>query len=326
MRRHMIEFGTTEEQFGAVAVACRRHANLNPDAVMHGRRWPWPTTSRRRCSRIRCGCSTRASISDGGAAYVTTSVERGPRPAAAAGRRRRRGRGLLGLGHALGAADRVHQLAAGVQRARRFAMAGSRRATSTCLPSTTRSPSCRSCRSRTWASARRARPALRRGRHARTTIPAASPFNTHGGLLSHAYVLGIADVVEIVKQLRGAAAAQVPDCEVAVYGGYTGPHGEHARAHEGSLRRIMAITRADFPLPDVDDPLTAEFFAAAARGELVFPRCAPRAGSSGTRPRSARSATGAALEWVPVRATRPCSPGRSCGARSCPRSPSGCRS
>jgi hypothetical protein len=48
------------------------------------------------------------------------------------------------------------------------------------------------------------------------------PFNTHGGLLSHAYVLGIAHVVECVKQLRGAAAAQVPDCEVAVYGGYTG--------------------------------------------------------------------------------------------------------
>jgi acetyl-CoA acetyltransferase len=48
------------------------------------------------------------------------------------------------------------------------------------------------------------------------------PFNTHGGLLSHAYVLGIAHVVECVKQLRGVAAAQVPDCEVAVYGGYTG--------------------------------------------------------------------------------------------------------
>jgi acetyl-CoA acetyltransferase len=48
------------------------------------------------------------------------------------------------------------------------------------------------------------------------------PFNPHGGLLSHAYVLGIAHVVEIVKQLRGTACAQVPDCEVAVYGGYTG--------------------------------------------------------------------------------------------------------
>ena len=35
----------------------------------------------------------------------------------------------------------------------------------------------------------------------------------------------------------------------------------------------MAIKRADFPLPDVDDPLTAGFFAGAARGELMIPRC-----------------------------------------------------
>ena len=49
------------------------------------------------------------------------------------------------------------------------------------------------------------------------------PYNTHGGMLSHAYVLGIAHVVELVRQLRGKAAAQVPDARVAVYGGYTGP-------------------------------------------------------------------------------------------------------
>jgi uncharacterized protein len=36
----------------------------------------------------------------------------------------------------------------------------------------------------------------------------------------------------------------------------------------------MAIQRADFPLPDVDDALTAPFFAAAARHELVIPYCA----------------------------------------------------
>lgn len=35
----------------------------------------------------------------------------------------------------------------------------------------------------------------------------------------------------------------------------------------------MAIKRADFPLPDPDDELTAEFFAGAARRELVIPRC-----------------------------------------------------
>jgi acetyl-CoA acetyltransferase len=49
------------------------------------------------------------------------------------------------------------------------------------------------------------------------------PTNTHGGLLSHAYVLGIAHVVEIVRQLRGEAAAQVPGASIGAYGGYTGP-------------------------------------------------------------------------------------------------------
>jgi uncharacterized OB-fold protein len=35
----------------------------------------------------------------------------------------------------------------------------------------------------------------------------------------------------------------------------------------------VAIQRADFPLPDTEDPLTAPFFAGAARGELVVTRC-----------------------------------------------------
>ena len=35
----------------------------------------------------------------------------------------------------------------------------------------------------------------------------------------------------------------------------------------------MAIKRADFPLPDLHDPLTHEFFAGAARHELLVPRC-----------------------------------------------------
>jgi uncharacterized protein len=35
----------------------------------------------------------------------------------------------------------------------------------------------------------------------------------------------------------------------------------------------MALKRPDFPLPDLDDVLTAEYFAGAARGQLVIPRC-----------------------------------------------------
>lgn len=51
------------------------------------------------------------------------------------------------------------------------------------------------------------------------------PCNTHGGLLSHAYVLGIAHVVELVKQLRGSAVNQVENAELAAYAGFTADEG-----------------------------------------------------------------------------------------------------
>jgi hypothetical protein len=35
----------------------------------------------------------------------------------------------------------------------------------------------------------------------------------------------------------------------------------------------MAVKRDDFPLPDLADERTAEFFAGAARDELVIPQC-----------------------------------------------------
>ena len=36
-RRHMHEYGTTSRKFGAISVACRKHANRNPRAMFHGR-------------------------------------------------------------------------------------------------------------------------------------------------------------------------------------------------------------------------------------------------------------------------------------------------
>jgi len=36
---------------------------------------------------------------------------------------------------------------------------------------------------------------------------------------------------------------------------------------------MAAVKRDDFPLPDLADERTAEFFAGAARGELVIPKC-----------------------------------------------------
>ena len=47
------------------------------------------------------------------------------------------------------------------------------------------------------------------------------PCNTHGGLLSHAYVLGIAHIIELIKQLRGEANNQVENARLAAYAGFT---------------------------------------------------------------------------------------------------------
>src|SRR4029077_6006584 len=39
-RRHMHEYGTTQAQLGAIAVACRPHAHLTPAAVLHDKSLP----------------------------------------------------------------------------------------------------------------------------------------------------------------------------------------------------------------------------------------------------------------------------------------------
>jgi uncharacterized OB-fold protein len=61
----------------------------------------------------------------------------------------------------------------------------------------------------------------------------------------------------------------------------------------------VAIKRDDFPLPDVDDALTAPFFAAAARGELVIPRC-DACGELVWYPEETCPRDGGTLSWQPV--------------------------
>lgn len=73
-RRHMYEFGTTHDQLGAIAVACHRHAALNPNAQSpepislgdyHESRWIAEPFHVYDC----------CLVSDGAAAIVVTSVE-----------------------------------------------------------------------------------------------------------------------------------------------------------------------------------------------------------------------------------------------------------
>jgi acetyl-CoA acetyltransferase len=219
----MAEYGTTPEQLGAIAVACRRHATLTPAAVM--REKPL-SLAQYLASPLLCDPFRKEDcclISDGGGAYVMTSVERARdlrKPVVeVAG---------VGIGNSRTGTHWAEQgdftstpqvfAAPGA-----FRMAGLHPADVDVLacydPFTI--VSLMQIEDLGFCKKGEGGPFVEG-----TTLHfdgGRLPYNTHGGMLSHAYVLGIAHVVEIVRQLRGEAAAQVAGARVGVYGGYTGP-------------------------------------------------------------------------------------------------------
>lgn len=60
------------------------------------------------------------------------------------------------------------------------------------------------------------------------------PVNTHGGLLSHAYILSMTHITEAVRQLRGTADNQVENAELGLVTGWGGS--EHSTLILGSDR------------------------------------------------------------------------------------------
>ncbi len=222
MRRHMIEFGTTREQFGAVAIELRRHANHTPGAVFHEKTLELQQYLDAVMLADPLCLFDSCPISDGGAAYVTTSLKRA---------RDLRHDPIVVQGVAEGySGSGTHwaQQAAFTTTPQvfsapvAFAMAGVVPAdvdVLTCYDPFT-VVALMQLEDMGFCGKGEAGALAESGALAFDT--GSLPYNTHGGLLSHAYVLGIAHVVECVKQLRGAAGAQVRDCEVAVYGGYTG--------------------------------------------------------------------------------------------------------
>lgn len=62
----------------------------------------------------------------------------------------------------------------------------------------------------------------------------------------------------------------------------------------------MALKREDFPLPDLDDKRTAEFFAGAARGELMIPKCNSCATFCWYPEKQCPRCEGTSFTWTPV--------------------------
>jgi acetyl-CoA acetyltransferase len=227
-RRHMELYGTTIEQFGEVAVACREHALLNDNAVMK----KTITLEDHRNSRMIADpfrlldCSLE---SDGGAAVVLSAAER------AADLRQRR---VFISGVAVGHPDSpgsitqrpdMTSLGIGKCAPRAFAMAGVK-------PADIQVAEIYDCF--TYAVIRQLEdmgfcakgeggPFVQGGR---LRLGGALPTNTHGGLLSQAHVWGLNHIVELVRQLRGTAGrAQVQGAELGLVTGY-GDQGDGAVA------------------------------------------------------------------------------------------------
>ncbi|MDJ0869205.1 MAG: thiolase family protein [Myxococcota bacterium] len=221
-RRHMHEYGTTPEQLGAIAVTCRQHANGHPTAVMRER----PLTLEQYLAEPMLADPLRVPdcclISDGGGAYVMTTPERARDGARTAVSVLGVGVGRSGSGTFWSQQGDFTATPQAFAAPAAFAMAGigpdDVDVLATYDPFTI--VALMQIEDMGFCAKGEAGALAAAGHLAFDSD--ALPYNTHGGLLSHAYVLGIAHVVELVRQLRGEAANQVPNAEVAVYGGYTG--------------------------------------------------------------------------------------------------------
>lgn len=219
-RRHMHEYGTTHEQMGAVAIAMRRHAQLNPAALMHGK----PLTMADYLASPMLADPYRVNDccleTDGAAACIVTTVERardlGKPP-------------VYIMGAAAGQpypADEItnrkdfHRTGLSIAAPEAFRMAG-------VTPADADFAQIYDCFTFEVIQQIEEAGFCRRGEggpfveNGAIELGGRLPVNTHGGLLSEAHSLGIGHIVEAVKQLRGSAGArQVADAEIGVVTGW----------------------------------------------------------------------------------------------------------
>lgn len=218
-QRHMHLYGTTSEQLGAVAVASRHHASLNDNA--HKRR-PIILADHQASPMVssplrRLDCSL---ISDGGGAFVVTSLDR----ARALGRPFARvlGYGAAATHHIPSQAPDLDELGGPAAATRAFERAGLSAADAdavyihdACTFSVVAGVEALGLCAPGEGGPYAASGALGLG--------SAHPVNLHGGMLSHGHAGGVFHLLDAVRQLQGAAGRrQVDGAEVAVVHGNGG--------------------------------------------------------------------------------------------------------
>ncbi len=218
-QRHIHRYGTTTEQFGAVAVTSRYHASLNETAH---KRTPITLEDHQASPMVSSplrllDCSL---ISDGAGAFVVTSKERARDLVAPAVEVL--GWGMATTHHIVSQAPDVSEL--GCWKAARLAYARSGLTIDdvdvvyvhdACTMSTILGAEalglCDEGEGGPYAAAGN----LQLGRP--------HPVNVHGGMLSHGHAGGVFHLLDAVRQLRGQAGArQVDGAEVAVVSGNGG--------------------------------------------------------------------------------------------------------
>ena len=219
-RRHMHEFGTRSEQLGAIAVAMRKHAQLNPRAVMHGR----PMTLDDYMASPMLADPYRffdcCLETDGAAAVVVTSAERArdlpakpvtimgaacgqPYPADEITNRK----DIFRTGLTIAAPEAFDKAGIGIGDVD-FAMIYDC-FTFEVLQQLEEVGFCKRGEGGGFVEG------------GRIELGGELPVNTHGGLLSEAHVLGMSHIVEAVKQLRcEATGRQVEGAEIGVVTGW----------------------------------------------------------------------------------------------------------
>ena len=219
LTRHMHEYGTTHDHMGAIAVACRKHAQLNPVAAMqgdmtledyHNSRWiVWPFHLFDCCLR-----------SDGAAAVIVTSAER-------AKDMKQKPVYVMGMGQANNSrsyiwGDHMTELGAKESGAQAFAMAGLK-------PKDIDTAQIYDCFTYILMATLEDYGFCKKGEGGpfvsggRIELGGELPTNTSGGMLSECYIEGMLQIVEGVRQLRGECGPrQVQDAETAIISGNGG--------------------------------------------------------------------------------------------------------